>query len=242
MAESDSIPLQTESLDSIPENMKSLYVPNDAGGFKFEAPDVGALKRAKDHEKTARQEQAAKTDSVTAQLAELQGKFDTAETNRMKSEASKSGNYEALEKSFDEKAAKIRSELQSENDSLRSQLQETTIGLDASKLSSRLFGDDAAVLHNVVRDRLEMVDGKTMVLDAKGQHSALTLDELHNEIYNDKRYSRFVVGSNASGGGANGSSAKGGGAAQKKTMARSEFLKLPGPEKKSLMKEGVALT
>lgn len=164
-------------------------------------------------EKGHRRNAESKNKDFESQLNDLQARFDAAEEAKIEAAAKKSGNLEDYKKSQSEKTAKSDLEWQGKIDDLTKTLEATTIGRDAANLSARLFGGDSETFQHVVADRLAMVDSKTMVLDADGKHSALTLDELHDELYNDKRYSRFVVGSNASGGGANGSSAKNGGGA-----------------------------
>jgi hypothetical protein len=238
----EALPIKAENLDSIPEDLRSLYAESEGGGFQFQRPD--SLLNVGKHEKAKRQEVQAKLDEQAKQNAELASKLEAIQQERQKKEAEETGNYDSIKKSFDEKAGKIEETYKgqlSEKDQL---IKDLTVGQKATELAASLFGEDADLHKHIVKDRLsvEQSNGKAtvIVLDADGQPSAASVDELRDEIFNNPKYARIVVGSNASGGGANGSSAKGGGANQK-TIKSADFYALPEPERKALMKEGAKL-
>jgi len=168
------------------------------------------------------------------------------EKHRLEIESHKDkGDWDAYKKSTDELRQKDKDEYTTSVKSLHSTISDLTVNRDAQKLANRLAGDDAHLILPVVKNRLrsEITDGKasTSVLDAKGNVSALTLDELQAEIYNDKQYSRIIVESNGSGGGVDGSSAKRGSSATK-TMTRSSYEAIALADRPNLAKEGITLT
>lgn len=129
--------------------------------------------------------------------------------------AAKSGDVEALNKSWQEKLAARETEWSEAMKSRDSQLVDLTVGATAQKLASDLAVPGSAdVLLPHIKSRLRFEDGKTVVLDSEGKPSASTVDELANEIRNDSRFKPLIVASMADGGGATGS--RGGGAAPQK--------------------------
>lgn len=72
--------------------------------------------------------------------------------------------------------------------------------------------------------RIDIRDGKTVVLDAQGNLTALSIEDLDKEFSSNARYSEYIKGTGAIGGGATGN--KSGGAAHKKPkeMTASERL------------------
>ena len=86
----------------------------------------------------------------------------------------------------------------------------------------------------------EIVDGKrkVRVLDADGNPTADSLDDLVRNTLDNKRMAPFVIASKATGSGATGR----GGSAAVKEMKRSEFHQLPHAERHQFMKDGGKLT
>ena len=79
------------------------------------------------------------------------------------------------------------------------------------------------------QQRIDIRDGKTVVLDPEGNLTALTIDDLNKEFLTNSRYADNIKGSNAAGGGANGNKGNGGGATKKphemNEAERAEFKK-----------------
>jgi len=125
--------------------------------------------------------------------------------------AAKSGDVEALSKSWQDKLAKREAELAEAIKARDAQLHDLTVGATAQSIASEIAVQGSSnVIARLVRDRLRYEDGKVVVLDAEGKPSALTVDELKKEVSEDPALAPLIVGSRASGGGAAG--AKGGGA------------------------------
>ena len=210
-----------ENLDGVDENLQSFYTEKD-GQYHLQVDgleDTGALKRAKDHEKTARQDAERKASELQAQLEEVNQKLSglNDETNR------KNGDVEALERSWQEKLTKREGELQGKIDSLSGNLNEMLVDNVAIKMASELAVEGSSgVLLPHIQKRLatDERDGKltTIVLDNSGKPSATTLDELREEISSAAAFAPVIVGSKASGGGAGQGS--GGGASNSGDLAK----------------------
>jgi len=247
----ENLPLVTDSLDGIDEPYQGMYAKDEESGkYNFQTPD--ALLRAKQREKDSKQEKSAELESLTERLKSLEderkAERDAIAEQKRQLEldaAKKSGDWEAIEKSHIEQREKLQESLQAEIKRRDGMISDLTVNQEAHKLAANLAGENAAVILPHIQKRLKSEIGEngasTRVLSQDGKPSALSLDDLRNEFYNDKSFSSIIVGSKGSGGGADGSNGKGGGATGT-TMKRSDFLAKPESERKSLIKEGINLT
>lgn len=202
-----------DSLEGLEESQAALYKKGEDGKFHLqvdglpEPEDVSGLKNKIN-------ELMDETKAEKQKRVELEGKLSEISDKK----ARESGDVEAIERSWTEKYANREKELQGQIDALTGNITEMTVDSTASALANELAVDkeSAKVLLPHIRGRLasEQRDGKfvTVVKDGEGKPSALTVDELRNEIANDASFSRVVKASGASGGGAN-AGEKGGGAA-----------------------------
>lgn len=170
--------------------------PEDTTGLRNK---VEELLREKKDEKS-RREQAEEAARIAAEEA-----------------ARKNGDTEALDRSWNEKYSKALGEKDQTLTALQAQVHALTVGATAARLAGELaVQGSSAVLQRLIEPRLsmDMRDGKpvVVVLDNEGRPTALTPDELKNEIISDAALAPLVAGSKATGGGAAGS--KGGGAAK----------------------------
>lgn len=214
---------QLDSLEGLDDSVRALYAEKDgkfvlnvdgipqgedASGLKAKNQQLlGELKQYKDKARDAEE---------AARLAAEQARQEAEEAAR------KSGNVEALEKSWQEKysrrEAELSGQLETERNTLQSQIKSLTVGRAATDLAAEIAiqGSAKALLPHIERRLgMDLRDGKptVVVLDAAGNPSAATLDELKAEFTNDAAFAPLIVGSKASGGGAGGAG-KGGGAAQ----------------------------
>ena len=139
--------------------------------------------------------------------------------------ARKSGNIEALEKSWQEKLAKAQAEAQRTIDALQGSITTMTVDNVAVRLANEIAvpgSADILIPHIKARLAAEQRDGQfvTVVRDAQGKPSAASLDDLKTEFTTSPAFAPGIVGSKASGGGAGGGS-KGGGAAPNGDMGGS---------------------
>lgn len=139
--------------------------------------------------------------------------------------ARKSGNIEALEKSWQEKLAKAQADAQRTIDALQGSITTMTVDNVAVRLANEIAvpgSADILIPHIKARLAAEQRDGQfvTVVRDAQGKPSAASLDDLKTEFMTSPAFAPVIVGSKASGGGAGGGS-KGGGAAPNGDMGGS---------------------
>ena len=132
---------------------------------------------------------------------------EEAEAARVAAEeaARKSGDVSALDKSWQEKYGKLESEAAAKVAAVNAQLQSVLVDSVAQKAAMDIAVDAecAELLADKLRGSLGLaeVDGKmqTVVFDADGKRSALTVDELKKQLI--AKYPRLVKGNPASGAG-----------------------------------------
>ena len=132
---------------------------------------------------------------------------EEAEVARVAAEeaARKSGDVSALDKSWQEKYAKAEAEYGAKLTAAQQQLQTVLVDNVAQKAAMDIAVDAecAELLADKLRGSLGLaeVDGKmqTVVLDADGKRSALTVDELKKQLI--AKYPRLVKGNPAGGAG-----------------------------------------
>lgn len=168
-------------------------------------PDVTGLKKKVDEllgEKKAVQQRAAEA----LEAARIE------EEERLK----KAKNYEQLYTSSEAEREKAATQLAE----LQAQIQSQSVNATAQELASALTKDTARakLLAAQINARLSLVDGEIRVLDANGNLTVSSTEELTTSIKTE--YPFLVDGSQAAGGGATGSS---GGAGDSKTVSRADF-------------------
>lgn len=132
---------------------------------------------------------------------------EEAEAARVAAEeaARKSGDVSALDKSWQEKYAKAEAEYGAKLTAVQQQLQTVLVDNVAQKAAMDIAVDAecAELLADKLRGSLGLaeVDGKmqTVVFDADGKRSALTVDELKKQLV--AKYPRLVKGNPAGGAG-----------------------------------------
>lgn len=208
-----TLKMKLESLDGVDESLHKFYQEGDEGFTLIVdgVEDTGALKRAKEHEKEARKEAETKAAEYQAKLDEAMSKLEEINNERSR----KSGDVEALEKSWSEKYTKREGELTQQVETLQSNLREMLVDNVAGRMAAELAVEGASeVLLPHIQKRLavEERDGKsvTVVKDVNGKPSATTLDELKEEFTNSPMFASVVVGSKGSGGGASRDNSSGG--------------------------------
>lgn len=199
--------------------------------------EIQALKAEIEANKAALAAQKAEFDKVLAKNQELLDETKAAKAAKREAEeaaqreadekAAKNGDVEALKTSWEQKHAKTVADNQSVIDNLKSQVHGLTVGATAAQLAGELAIEGSSdLLRKLLLPRLSVDerDGQPVVqvLDPNGKPSALTIDELKNELRNDRAYAPLIAGSKATGGGAAGG--QGGGAAKKASEYTSEEL------------------
>jgi hypothetical protein len=199
--------------DALSDAHKALYKKNETTGEYLldvdpaDLPDVTGLKK--------------KTEELLAEKKEEQRKREEAERERAK----KDGDITALESSWQTRLETETGGLKTKVSKRDQQLARLTVGRAATEMAAELAiaGSAKALLPHIER-RLKMelneeTDEVTIrVLNAAGQPSAMTLDQLKDEFRHDSAFAPLIVASKANGSGADGGKNKGGGAANGKSF------------------------
>ncbi|HGB5894187.1 TPA: hypothetical protein ACIVVN_002509 [Salmonella enterica subsp. enterica serovar Kottbus] len=138
----------------------------------------------------------------------------------------KSGDVEALEKSWQEKLDKAGQESREKIDALNASIHKMLVDNVALDLATSLCGEAAQVILPHIKTRLTVetdMEGNpvTRVVDSAGKLSAASLDDLKKEFTENRLFSALIIDSKASGTGGDGGEKKpdAGGERQKKTTA-----------------------
>ncbi|WP_163836866.1 hypothetical protein [Spartinivicinus ruber] len=233
---------QLDSLEGVDENLHGLYEEvNGAYRLKVDGiEDTGALKRAKEHEKTARKAAEDQARELKEQLEALQVKMN----ENKDADARKNGDIEALEKSWQdkfsnsenawsEKLTSRENELNGTIEKLQNNLKAILVDKEAVRLASELAVEGSAELlipHIKARLTTSERNGQlvTVVNDLEGKPSALTLDELKHEFANKAAFAPVIVGSLATGSSASSS---------KSSSATKKFSELTEAERTDLYRK-----
>lgn len=220
-----AIKMKLESLDGVEENVKALYKKTEGGYLlDVEDPDREVLLRAKEHEKNLRQIAENKAREAAEKLGELAQEVETLKNSSGDAGKVREELTLAYTAKLNELSGKKDKEI-SERDAL---LRDVFVNSVAKAVSSEVFVAPALGLPHVAkRLKMEIVDGKpqTVVLDANGKESAMTLDELKAELLANPEYAGATIGSKASGGGAAGGG-RGGASKKWNDMAEAERTEL----------------
>jgi hypothetical protein len=192
--------------------LKSEYKA-DADGENFTLDvegyeDPAALKRAKDHEKKARQD-------AEKLAADLKTQLEAAieERDGILKGAIPKGDVDKLEGSYKQKLAAREKELSDQIGALNGQLTTMLVDNVATGLASKISTSPEVILPHIrARLKAEQVDGKfvTRIIDGEGKPTALTIQDLEKEFVANKAFAPIITGSKASGGGAGGGGSGGG--------------------------------
>ena len=187
----------------VEEDGKKVFVLDVEG-----SEDVGALKRAKDHEKNARQ-------AAEKQVKDLLGRAEKVqeELDEIRRGAIPKGDVEKLEGSWKDKLNKLQTEMTAQLDAAYGTLQKLLVDNVAQNLAQKISNAPDLILPHVkARLKAEKTnDGYvTRVLDGEGKATALTVEELQKELTLDKRFAPIIIAGKASGGGASGGSGSSG--------------------------------
>lgn len=205
-----------DNLEGLDENLHSLYVEKE-GKFHLDVEggdDLSGMKRAKDHERDARKNAEQKARDLQSKVDELENKIQGLNDDGHR----KNGDIEALEKSWQDKLAKREGELTAKIDSLTGNINTLLVDNEAERMASEIgIEGSREILVPHIRSRLAVQerDGRmeTIVNDKDGKPSALSLQELQKEFTDNPAFAPVIVGSKASGSGANASKNSSGGSA-----------------------------
>jgi len=195
--------LTPELKAQIEETLKAQFVA------KTEFDAVLAKKEELLGEKKSEQKKAQEA-AAAAELAKLEA-------------AKKSGDVESLTASYEAKLKEATEQLNTIQNGLKAE----KIGSMAKQFVGEKFVNDPVIAEAISEKfsrRIDMREGKTVVLDADGNLTALSIDDLKEEFLKNGQYKAHIISTNASGGGATGgkTTTTGGGAAKDLTQAKTK--------------------
>lgn len=186
--------LTQSDFDALSDEQKGMYQEAE-GSYQLAVeglPDVSRLE--------------AKVNELLGEKKSEKAKREAAEQaarEAAEAQARKDGDLTTIENSWRQKLKETEERYQGQISGLNGSLNTLLVDNVANSLATDLAGESAAVMLPHLRSRLavEMQDGKpaTRVLDAAGQPSALTVEELASEFRANKAFSGVVIGSRASG-------------------------------------------
>ena len=198
-----ALELTLTTLDGVPEDVAKEYTKQEDGSFKLDVTgleDTGALKRAKEHEKEARVKAETKLAEANEALTAATEKIDEIARGNVSK-----GDLETIEASWQKKLDDQKKSSEETISGLNGSLDNLLVDNVAQAMASEISTSPELLMpHIKSRLKAEHVEGKsvTRVLDAEGQSSAITIEELANEFRANKKFAPIIVGSKASGSGA----------------------------------------
>jgi hypothetical protein len=162
-----------------------------------------------------------------------------SETKAKIADAAKNNDLETYRKSYEEKVSQLTGELEG----IKSQNKKQQIKSLANSFVSSKFTNDPLIseaITNKFSSRLDIRDGKEVVLDNDGNLTALSLKDLEAEFLGNDAFKSHIISTRATGSGASGGGQQGGGAA--KIITKAEFDAKNPQQKMDYMKSGGKIT
>lgn len=184
--------LSKADFEKLPDHFKSEYVEKD-GNYVLDLDDEesGALLRAKDREKELRKAAELEAKELREKLAGFE-----------EGDARKRGDITTLEKSWQSKLDETVKGLTEKLSKKDSYLKNNLVDSVALQIASKISTSPALLVPHIKARLAADLDGdtpSTKVLDAKGQLSALTIEELQNEFVTNPDFGAIIIGSKATG-------------------------------------------
>ncbi len=197
----------TDGIDGLSEDQVAAIKANEAKQYEgYESPDQVSGLKANNQELLEEKRQATQKATDAAKAAEAAA-LETAK---------KSGDIEALTKSFEAKILEERALGDVERNktaALVKKTEDAAINAAVTKMAVSLAKDSAVVLEPHIKERLRYEDGEIKVTDSKGGLTISKIEDLAAEFKNNPAFASVIVGSQANGGGApKGNEGSGGGA------------------------------
>jgi hypothetical protein len=232
---------ELDSIDGLDDDVQKMYTEKD-GKFTLtvsglpatpNAEEVNGLKKKVDDLLAEKKEEGRKR-----KAAEKKAATETAAA------AQKSGDVDAINASWQTKYDTDLAAANDERDGALKMLRMEKVHSKAVELASTLAvpgSADVLLPHIESRLSMDIKDGRAVavVMDTKGQPSALTVEELGKEIANNVAFAPLIEASRAAGGGANGTQS---GGAATKTATRESYESWNPNQKRKFFADGGTLT
>lgn len=188
--------IKKDAYDKLSDDMKKEYREKD-GDYVLDVSgidDPAELRRARDREK----EDAA---AAKKEAKELRDRLEAIEGD----DARKTGDIKKIEATWQGKLDAANQAAEATIGKLKKHIERVSKDGVADTIATKI-SKVPSLIARVIKDRLTVdMDGdepKTIVLDAAGKPTAMTLVDLEKEIVANKEYADIIVASKASGGGA----------------------------------------
>ena len=171
--------------DKLSDSIKFEYKKGDGDVYLLEVDDATDLLNARDNEKREKEAIAKERDDLKKELKIIK------ESN---------SNWETMEASYKGKIANLENEVGTLNSTLTGERRERHTSVAADKVAARFTVP--SVMKPLIMKRLDIDardPSKTVVLDANGKPSALTLEDLTKEFVDNPEYKAIVVAHKGSG-------------------------------------------
>lgn len=183
-----------EEFEKLPADIKTEYLA-DGDKYKLDISgdeDTGALKRAKDREKQLRQEAEDKLKEAQEELDRING-----------DDARKKGDIATLEKSWQKKLDDQKADYDGRLTKRETALKKSLVDDTALKIATQISTSPALIMPHIKARLSADLDADvptTKVLDANGQVSTATLEDLTKEFIANKDFSAIIIAGKGSGG------------------------------------------
>lgn len=192
-----TLQLTLATLEGLSADVAAEYVEQEDGSYVLDVaglPDTGALKRAKDHEKTKRKQAETRIAQLESEIEELRDQV----------ESGGKGLSDQAKARLERRIAELENQLATGNTQLVGEINRLTSQSTADRMAADL-SDSPKLLIPIIRARLktEIEDGRStiVVLDEDGEESGMSLKDLENEIRNNKEYASIIRGGKGAGSG-----------------------------------------
>lgn len=210
-----TLKFKLDTLDGLDDNVKALYKEVD-GKFilNIEGMPDGDNSGDSDNDKRIKEleSMSKKNKELLDELKknkESKRALEEAKKKEEEDKLRKSGDHEALLKSYEQKVADKDTQIKEMIDKNNVTMIDNTVKTLATKLCD---GTNVSLIEPHIRKRLGIDDkGELRVLDSSGQASVTSHDELITEFQKNKTYAPIIRGTKSSGGGASGDSSGGAG-------------------------------
>lgn len=185
---------QTQTTDApVTETTQQTITPEQYQALQDE------VERMRKHNETLLAEKKAETEKRKTEQAEKDA--------LAQEQARKKGDFDTLEKQYQDKIAKLEAEIVERDKQRDSDL----VKSEALKLASSLSDNEhnQAILQMLIEKRLAAENGQVKVVDDLGNATISTIADLKNEISTSGKFDSLITGTKASGVGATGQGTQG---------------------------------
>ena len=221
-----ALSLNADGHGELDPTLQGLYVKQDDGNYRLDAefPDNDGLKAKADEllgeTKREREKRKAAEDKLAAlELERQKAADDTARAN---------GDLDSITNSYESRIAKLNEEHGGNLTALQKQIYDLTVGQAANNLAMLPH-----IQNRLTLEQTETGEQRLRVLDAQGNKTAMTLEDLKQEFRANEAFKPLIAANGASGSGANNANSGAGGQFDATTLTALERKQLfdTDPEK-----------